>query len=196
MMGGLNADGEKARSIGLLVESNLPDSELGDYGTLQLQWNIVEGDTSPTGFSMEAFGGTQLSLGTDEVYLRLALGPNDIVTFDDNEGKFVVEIASHVLAYFNEALHEHANLATAWHYLEGSADDSGFSLYSPLVRADAVVSAGHSFSTRHALVVTQLSHDSYHIRFSFGAEGTYVTSEGVQRSFSIDKDIVEGALYY
>ncbi|KAF4673767.1 hypothetical protein FOL46_006467 [Perkinsus olseni] len=86
MMGGLNADGEKARSIGMLIKSNLPDSELGDYGTLKLQWNIVEGDTSPTGFSMEASGGTQLSLGTDEVSLRLALGPNDIVTFDDNEG--------------------------------------------------------------------------------------------------------------
>ncbi|KAF4676650.1 hypothetical protein FOZ60_000623 [Perkinsus olseni] len=170
--------------------------ELGDYGTLKLQWNMVESDTSPTGFSMEASGDTQLSLGTDEVSLRLALGPSDMVTYDDNEGKFVVKTYSHVLAYFNEALHEHANLATAWHYLEGSADDSGFSLYSPLVRADAVASAGHSYSTRHALVVTQLSHDGYHIRFSFGAKGTYVTSEGVQRSLSIDKDIVEGALYY
>ncbi|KAF4680725.1 hypothetical protein FOZ63_027482 [Perkinsus olseni] len=176
MMGGLNADGEKARSIGLLIKSNLPDSELGDYGTLKLQWNIVEGDTSPTGFSMESADVTQLSLGTDEVFLRLALTSNDIVGTFDHEGKFVMKISSHVLAYFNEALHEHANLATRW--------------------ADAVASAGHSFSTRHALVVTQLSHDSYHIRFSFGAEGTYVTSEGVERSFNIDKNIVEGALYY
>ncbi|KAF4660897.1 hypothetical protein FOZ61_003689 [Perkinsus olseni] len=94
MMGGLNADGEKARSIGMLIKSNLPDSELGDYGTLKLQWNIVEGDTSPTGFSMEASGGTQLSLGTDEVSLRLALGPNDIVTFDDNEGADAVALAT------------------------------------------------------------------------------------------------------
>ncbi|KAF4687005.1 hypothetical protein FOZ60_004623 [Perkinsus olseni] len=177
MMGGLNSDGGNARSIGMLIKSNLPDSELGDYGTLKLQWNI-------------------LSLGTDEVFLRLALTSNDIAGIFDHEGKFVMKISSHVLAYFNEALHEHANLATAWHYLEGSADDSGFSLYSPLVRADAVASAGHSYSVRHALVLTRLSHDSYHIRFSFGAEGTYVTSEGVERSFNIDKNIVEGALYY
>ncbi|KAF4717588.1 hypothetical protein FOZ63_016577, partial [Perkinsus olseni] len=89
-------------------------SSNGDYDTLKLQWNIVEGDTSPTGSSMEASGNTQLSLGTE----------------------------------------------------------------SGLHQADAVASAGHSYSTRHALVVTQLSHDGYHIRFSFGAKGTYVTSEG------------------
>ncbi|KAF4732848.1 hypothetical protein FOZ62_019487, partial [Perkinsus olseni] len=118
MMGGLNSDEGNARSIGMLIKSNLPDSELGDYGTLKLQWNMVESDTSPTAFSIDSANVTQLSLGTDEVFLRLALTSNDIAGTFDHEGKFVMKISSHVLAYFNEALHEHANLATAWHYLE------------------------------------------------------------------------------
>ncbi|KAF4727283.1 hypothetical protein FOZ62_022427, partial [Perkinsus olseni] len=143
MLDGLNADGAVQLSIGMLIKSNPPDSEVGDYGTLKLQWSIVENDNSPAALSMEASGNTQLNFGSEDIYLRLEMVPEKNISYNDRYS--VMHIDARMLSYLRDASHEVANLLTPWYYIAGSGDTSGFDLYSNTVKTS---SADHSFSTK------------------------------------------------
>ncbi|KAF4732984.1 hypothetical protein FOZ63_010942 [Perkinsus olseni] len=195
MTGEVNSQGVKPRFIGFRLESNLPGSDKGEYGTFELQWALPEGGANSQAVNVSGTGQVQLSVGTDEVFMRLALGSPYITTTED--GVTAVNISCHVLAYFNEAAPWTANVATPWYYTGGRANTFAIALHSPVVESRAEAFNGNFYTTQLHISILQARGNSYQLAASFWADGAYVPwGERELRPFGIYTDIVTGYVYY
>ncbi|KAF4678954.1 hypothetical protein FOZ60_015863 [Perkinsus olseni] len=83
LTGAVNPDEVIPLGIGMRLQSNLPGEEVGEHGTLELHWTVADPDAKP---NIDSTGYVQLSLGDDEVYMRLTLTSPRITTMVMTDG--------------------------------------------------------------------------------------------------------------
>ncbi|KAF4742181.1 hypothetical protein FOZ62_032039 [Perkinsus olseni] len=192
LTGAVNSNGVEPLGIGIRLKSNLPNSELGEYGTFELYWTVADPDAKP---NVNSTGQVQLSLGNDEVYMRLTLGPGRITT-TGYDGWSSASFSSHVLAYFNDADHSTANVYTPWYDIVGLTSTHSVELHSPEVKSEALHAGGNAYSTGQDIYIAKSLGNSFMVQLGFWAEGTYETRDGGQRQFGMARPIIEGFMYY
>ncbi|KAF4750260.1 hypothetical protein FOZ63_006315 [Perkinsus olseni] len=186
MSGGMDSNGTKQQSVGMLIRSNLPDSDLGEYGTLKMQWNIFEGGSSPSSFNLETTGSTQLDLGNDKVGLKLAIVPLQATTKDAKS----LQMYNYVRSSFEDSVRVRTDHSISWYRLQRSTDD----IHLLALKSDLTEAKGNvrSLSIDQDIIFNRVKDDRYYLRFDFTARGYYASSEGEELSFSVQRTIVEG----
>ncbi|KAF4686995.1 hypothetical protein FOZ60_004613 [Perkinsus olseni] len=192
LTGAVNSNGVEPLGIGIRLKSNLPGEELGEHGTLELHWTVADPDAKP---NIDSTGYVQLSLGDDEVYMRLTLTSPRITT-TGYDGWSAMSLDSYLLAHFYDSAPENAFVYTPSYHIKGLTSTHSVELHSSEVKSEAADSSANAYSTGQDFYIVKTIDNGFQVQLGFWAEGTYETREGVQRHFGMGRPIIEGVMWY